>query len=169
MGQFSRHENNAIGEQVARHLGSYIIRQLTAAEAANKLRPQADCVGVPTGWGPPEVRVHFNYAKDVSNRELRVIEYAGAEFFGLVFIEKDRYRREVFIAHGLSGDASQTFWLALETFFLSGKFTVNGWYDLVDQGQALRDAWLEGGSESAILEAALIHAVTELKAAITAA
>jgi hypothetical protein len=143
MSQFSRHCDNVIGKTLLSWVAQSVRGQLLKNGGHTRLLPATNFIGEPTAWGPPEFRLSFLYAGDVSEREVRVIEYAGADFFGVRYLLKDGTRTDHFVPAALDPLQQRVVSDAIHRFFMTGSNTVEGYDALVSAGVALRQVWMD--------------------------
>lgn len=140
--QYSRHHNNIVGKTLLMRVRESVMEVLIKTIQATRLRADPQLLSVPTCWGPPEIRLHFFYAEQISAREVRIVEVAGANFFTIRYLCDGCAPRKHHLPVALSTDQQNTVCAAIHQFFMEGTYTWASYEQLVEEGYELRASWI---------------------------
>lgn len=140
--QFSRHRDNIIGRNLLSHVRQSVMSALIKGVQATRLRADPQLLSVPTGWGPPEIRLHFFYADAISEREVRVIEVAGANFFTIRYLCDEGKMVEHHLPVALNSTQQELVRGVIHQFFMEGTFTSPFYEQMTAEGAELRAVWV---------------------------
>lgn len=138
----SRHRNNIVGKTLLGRVRDSVMGTLIKGVQAARLRADPQFTSVPTGWGPPEIRLHFFYAGEISEREVRITEYAGASFFGVRYLADGGRVHEHYVPVALIAAQQELVRATIHQFFMEGTFTSPEYEQLCAEGHELRAVWV---------------------------
>jgi len=144
MNTYNRHRNNVLGQVLLERVGASVMRELHGGVQSLKLRSIPDFIAVPTAWGPPEMRLSFQYAGEVSQRAIHITEFAGASFFGVTYVLADRSTIMHYLPVTLTTEQQEVVRQALHKYLVTGSYVIFGYDALREVGADLRQLWMDG-------------------------